>query len=53
MNQFIESLCRLYDSNKIDNMQLDKLLSSQKITQEEYNYIISKDKEVQYVHDFT
>ncbi len=53
MNQFIESLHRLYDSNKIDGIQLDKLLTSKKITQEEYHYIISKDKEVQYVHDFT
>ena len=53
MNQFIESLKRLYDSNKINDAQLDKLLASQKISKQEYDYIVSKDKEVQYVHDFT
>ena len=41
MTQFIESLCRLYTSNKIDVKQLDKLLISKKITKQEYDYIIS------------
>jgi hypothetical protein len=46
MNQFIESLCRLYGLNKIDRAQLDKLLASKKINQQEYNYIISAKEEV-------
>lgn len=41
MNQFIESLYRLYSTNKIDKSHLDKLLASKKITQQEYDYIIS------------
>lgn len=47
MNQLVESLYRLYSSNKINDTQLEKMLVSKKINQEEYNYIISKDKEVQ------
>ena len=46
MNQFVESLYRLYGLNKIDNKQLDKLLISKKINQQEYNYIISAKKVV-------
>ena len=41
MIQFIESLCRLYSANKIDNKKLDELLASKKITKEEYDYILS------------
>jgi hypothetical protein len=52
MNQFIESMRRLYSARKVNDAQLEKMLTSKKITKEEYNYIISKDKEVQYVHDF-
>lgn len=41
MNQFVESLCRLYKAEKIDKDKLNKLLSSNKINQQEYEYIIS------------
>ena len=46
MNQFVESLCRLYKEEKIEKDKLDSLLSSKKINQQEYEYIISvKDME--------
>ena len=41
MNQFIESLYRLYRINKIDKSHLDKLLANKKINKQEYDYIIS------------
>lgn len=41
MNQFIESLARLYKVDKIDNKKLDILLASKKITKQEYDYIVS------------
>lgn len=41
MTQFIESLYRLYQTDKIDIKQIDKLLISKKITKQEYDYIIS------------
>lgn len=41
MNQFIESLARLYQADKINNNKLDALLASQKINKQEYDYIIS------------
>ena len=41
MTQFVESLSRLYALDKIELQQLDKLLKSNKINQQEYNYIIS------------
>jgi hypothetical protein len=46
MNQLVESLYRLYNSNKIDKSQLNKLLTNKKINQQEYNYIISAKKAV-------
>ena len=46
MNQFIESLCRLYNLNKINIEQLKKLLVSKKINQQEYDFIISAKKAV-------
>ena len=46
MNQFIESLCRLYKEEKINKVKLDGLLSSNKITKQEYEYIISVKKVV-------
>ena len=46
MNQFIESLTRLYLSNKIDDKKLNELLSSEKINKQEYEYIISVKKVV-------
>lgn len=39
MNQFVESLKRLYQSDKITEEKLIQLLASEKITQEEYSYI--------------
>jgi hypothetical protein len=52
MTQFIESLCRLYASHKIDIKQLDKLLIAKKINKQEYDYITSATKVVWYVHYF-
>ena len=42
MSQFVESLCRLYKAEKIDMKKLGELLASNKITQQEYEYIISE-----------
>ena len=41
MNQFVESLWRLYKFKKIDDKKHNELLSSKKITKQEYDYIIS------------
>lgn len=41
MSTFVESLKRLYAAGKITTAKLDELLASGKISQEEYNYIIS------------
>lgn len=41
MNQFVESLNRLYRIEKIDKDKLDALLASKKINQQEYDYIVS------------
>lgn len=41
MTQFVESLCRLYRANNIDIKKLDELLALNKITKQEYEYIIS------------
>lgn len=41
MSQFIESLTRLYKINKIDENKIKELLTTKKINQQEYNYIIS------------
>ena len=41
MTQFVESVRRLYADNKVDKIKIDKLLSIQKITKQEYEYIIS------------
>ena len=46
MNQFVESLTRLYQTDRIDNQKLDALLASKKITKQEYDYIISVKKVV-------
>lgn len=40
MTLFIESLRRLYNEGKITKNKVDQLLSTKKITQQEYNYII-------------
>lgn len=39
MNQFVESLKRLYSLGKINQEKLKSLLKENKLTQEEYNYI--------------
>jgi len=41
MNQFVESLYRLYRMEKINKEKLDELLSKQKINQQEYDYIVA------------
>ena len=41
MNQFVESLWRLYKDNKVNDKKLNELLMSKKITKQEYDYIIS------------
>ena len=46
MNQFVESLSRLYEYHKIDDKKLKELLDSKKINQQEYEYIIAGVKEV-------
>lgn len=45
MNNFVESLCRLYRDNKINIEKLGELLASHKITKQEYDYIISAKNE--------
>ena len=45
MSTFVESLCRLYRADKIDVKKLGELLASNKITQQEYDYIVSADNE--------
>ena len=45
MNQFIESLARLYKIQKVSKKTIDTLLTDKKITQIEYEYIISTGKE--------
>ena len=44
MNQFVESMKRLYKTNKINKEKLDVLLTSNKITKEEYDYILGKEE---------
>jgi hypothetical protein len=46
MNQFVESLTRLYQHNKVDEKKLKELLTNKKINQQEYTYIISAKKAV-------
>ena len=41
MSQFIESLTRLYQINKIDENKIKELLATNKINQQEYDYIVS------------
>ena len=46
MNQFVESLARLYVDGKINDKKIDELLASKKINKQEYDYIISVKKVV-------
>lgn len=41
MTQLVESLCRLYNAHKITESMLKRLLNDKKITQKDYNDIIS------------
>lgn len=41
MNQFVESLARLYKDEKVSDNILNRLLLEKKINQQEYTYIIS------------
>lgn len=41
MSQFIESLYRLFETNRIDEKKVYDLLLNQKITKQEYEYIVS------------
>ena len=41
MNQFVESMKRLYDSCKIDEKKIVELFESGKITNEEKSYILN------------
>ena len=41
-SQFVNSLHRLYSLNKIDKDYVIKLLMNDKLTQEEYNYIVGE-----------
>jgi hypothetical protein len=45
MNQFVESLYRLYKTYKIDIKQVERLIVSNKINKQEYEYIISAKNE--------
>ena len=46
MNQFVESLARLYKNDQINIQKLKELLNLKKINQTEYDYIISVKKVV-------
>lgn len=40
MNQFVESLARLYNSGQVKKTVIDNLFASGKINRQEYDYII-------------
>lgn len=40
MNNFVESLKRLYNDKKLTKKKLKEILDKGQITQEDYNYII-------------
>ena len=44
MRQFVESVNRIYKSYKITEQKLKELLNKNKITQQEYDYIISVER---------
>lgn len=46
MNQFVESLRRLYMGGRVHEQKIAELLSANKINQQEYDYIISAQREV-------
>lgn len=42
MRTFVKSLKRLYDAGRLTDVRLAELLEEGKITQDEYDYIITK-----------
>ena len=46
MNQFVESLRRLYITGSIGAEKIKSLFAANKINQQEYDYIISAQREV-------
>lgn len=44
MNLLVESLRRLYMMKRVTKEQISAFVASQKLTQEEYKYIITEDK---------
>ncbi len=46
MTQFVESIARLYKTDRIDNKKINELLTYKKINEQEYDYIISVKKVV-------
>lgn len=42
MNQFVESMKRLYQTGKVDEKKVMELFNSGKITQEEKSYILAR-----------
>ena len=41
MKQFVESLYRLYKNKQVKKEKIDEFFASKKITQQEYDYIVS------------
>lgn len=44
MTQFVESLYRLFKNKHIKKEKINELFASKKITQQEYDYIISAEQ---------
>ena len=44
MTQLVESLYTLYNAKRSNKEKVDELLSSKKISQQEYDYIISAEQ---------
>ena len=44
MSTFVESLRRLYQTEKIEKSKLNILLKSNKSTKEEYDYVLGKEE---------
>lgn len=41
MRIMVESLKRLYDEQKVEQQTVDNMLQAGKLTEEEYNYVLS------------
>lgn len=44
MTQFVESLYRLFKNKQIKKEKINELFASKKITQQEYDYIVSAEQ---------